>query len=463
MPVNPWKEYFAQAPQTLAKMQKINTVVTAFNANVDSVVKMSGAQLAALIERYNLTLPQLQTPNPKHIDRPQDIVRGIFRCFSLGIAEEWIAENEEMYHWMQKNLGTEKLQIGAQAGIIANTLSITGIKQIIVHTAALPKMQAEQFLPNDNLLSFDQKGNLKPVHQIDRVEDTASIHWIVEFNEGDSLTVGGQVFTCPKANRFIATYDPLLFNLVIDDNFTRYTTAHRTDYIILSGYQALTEARQGIKLIKKTVPILQAWRQCSPKAIIHLEIASTQDTVIRKNIIRQIGKLVDSVGVNERETIDLLEALNQKKLASACNADPSAVNLFKAIVKLKEKIGCRRIQLHMFGLYITVQEQNFPISAQANRRGMVLAATAAASKADLGHLNNPQDITESLKYPVSDIGLRQLKELAGYLKQDSVYKTGLGRYRNYDIIAVPTILIKHPKTLVGMGDTISSFSLVGAT
>ena len=39
---------------------------------------------------------------------------------------------------------------------------------------------------------------------------------------------------------------------------------------------------------------------------------------------------------------------------------------------------------------------------------------------------------------------------------------GITEYRGFDLIAVPTILIEKPLTLVGMGDTISSLSLVGA-
>jgi len=41
-------------------------------------------------------------------------------------------------------------------------------------------------------------------------------------------------------------------------------------------------------------------------------------------------------------------------------------------------------------------------------------------------------------------------------------ETGIVSNDKYDLIAVPTILIDKPKTLVGMGDTISSISLVGA-
>ena len=40
--------------------------------------------------------------------------------------------------------------------------------------------------------------------------------------------------------------------------------------------------------------------------------------------------------------------------------------------------------------------------------------------------------------------------------------TGLLGGPDYDLIAVPTVIIPNPVTLVGMGDTISSVSLVGS-
>lgn len=57
-------------------------------------------------------------------------MRGIFNCFRNGIAEEWTADKPEMFEWMHKNLGTKKMQMGGQAGIIANTLALTDIKKL---------------------------------------------------------------------------------------------------------------------------------------------------------------------------------------------------------------------------------------------------------------------------------------------------------------------------------------------
>ena len=300
MPLSPeqiagcWRQEYEKAPATLARMSEINTLAAAFNANVDSVVKISGAELQRRIRQTGMTLAELKNDADRSIRRPEDVLRGIFRCFTLGIAEEWIAQDKEIYRWMKKELGTEKLQMGAQAGIIANTMSLTGIGRVVTHVGALPELQARQFFKRDNLLSFDQNGTLKPAHTVNRPNEEASIHWIIEFDKDDCLEAEGQTFVCPKSNRFIATYDPVLFNLVIDPHFVDYTCRENADYIILSGYQALSESTRGTELVKKTIPVIEKWRQKKPRPLIHLEIASTQDAAVRKTVARQIMPLDES-------------------------------------------------------------------------------------------------------------------------------------------------------------------------
>ena len=266
-----WRLKYDKVEQTLAQMSKIETLVTAFNVNVDSIIKISGKDLSEKIKEYDLSLAELQKADNKKISTPKDIYRGIFRCFSLGIAEEWIAEDKGVYDWMKQYLGTNKLQMGAQAGIIANTLSLSGIQKVVTHTASLPKLQAEQFFKRENLLSFDENGNLKQAYRINRPQDEASIHWIIEFDKDDKAEVDGTEIICPKSNRFIATYDPMLFNLVIDDNFVKYTNENPVNCIILSGYQALNSANNGVALVEKTIPIIKKWKQKPEHPLIHLE------------------------------------------------------------------------------------------------------------------------------------------------------------------------------------------------
>ena len=455
-----WKNYFAQAPETLSRVKDVQTVATAFNTNVDAVLKISGQKLSALIKSENLSLEELQNIQQAKLLTPKDVLKGIFKSFCAGIAEEWLSEEKNVYEWMINCLGYDRLQMGGQAGIVANVLGIIGVEKVVAHTNSLPKEQAEQFLKLDNIVSFDDDGNEKPAYKINRSSDVPMIHWIIEFDKGDVVEVDGQNFVCPKSNRFIATYDPLNLRLVIDDHFIKATTAEKIDYVVLSGMHALTANNNGVALVEKVLPVINIWH--THGAIVHLEIASTQDVNVRKAILQKLATNVDSIGINERELIDILEVIGEEKLAQKCKEDCHVENLFLGLLRIKEILKTPRIQLHFFGFYLTLQNKSFRITPEQNRNGMILASTIAAGKAGIGDVNHPENLLWAVGKEVSDVGLNELKTISDILEDDGLQRTGLSQYAGFDIIAVPTILVEKPVTLVGMGDTISSVSLIGA-
>jgi len=455
-----WAEKYKCVPTQLQKVKEISTVSTAFNTNIDAILKISGSRLKTLLESNKIPLDVLQNIKQTQFDKPTDVLLGIIKCFSHGIAEEWVTEDKKVYKWIEKNLGYHHLQMGGQAGIIANTLALLGIKKVIAHTNSHPKLQAEQFLNLDNLFAIDGRGQLKKAISVARTKDIPLIHWIIEFDKGDSFTYQGKTFTCPKSNRFIATYDPLNINLVMNKGFDKYMQNNPVDYLVLSGFHPLLAKNNGVELLKNSVPIIKNWQKANPQMITHLEIASTQDKVIRKNILKFIAPLVQSMGLNERETIDLLNVLGQKELAMKIEKETTSCHLFEALLFLKETLKISRIQLHMFGLYMTMQDKNFPFSAEQNLRGMMTASVVSSSKAFSGALKEYKDISLTKDYPVADIGLKELTSLAQKLNKPELAEKGIVEYKGYIISAIPTILIDKPKTLVGMGDTISSVSLL---
>lgn len=454
-----WKEKYRVVPAQLEKIKQISAAATGFNANIDAVLKVSGVRLAELVKTCKLTLAELEDIKQTKILTPADVVKGIFKCFKQGIAEEWITEEKSVYDWLNQNLGYDRLQMGGQGGIVGNALAAAGVQKVYVHTNSLPDLQAKQFLQQENLLSFTEDGQPSPACRINRANDIPLIHWIIEFARGDVVEIEGKKFRCPKANRFIATYDPLNLKLITDPHFLRHMRTAASEYVVLSGFHALTANNDGVRLITEMVPEIKQWRQNCPSCTFHLEIASTQDLEIRRAIVKKIAPLMDSIGVNERETIDLLEVMGEDAWARRCAQCTTAENLFTAMVKLKEKIGVPRIQLHMFGLYVVLQDSGFKISPQANLRGLMTAATIAAAKAGTGDIS---DLLWAHGREVSDVGLIEMAGLATAAGQADISTTGIGRYRGWDLIVCPTILIEQPVTLVGMGDTISSLSLVAA-
>ena len=457
-----WAAKYANVDRTLARMKEVKAAATAFNTNVDAVLKISGKKLQELIEKFGLSWESLNNIEELKLLHATDVIKGVFKCFSRGIAEEWLTEDKAVFDWMVENIGYDRLQMGGQGGIVANALAAAGVSKVYAHTNSLPKLQAEQFLKLDNLVSFDENGMEKPACRINRGQDIPLIHWILEFDKGDELTVEGHRVVCPKSNRFIATYDPLNLNLVKDDAFVRFSETHPIDFIVLSGFHALTANKGGCALIEDVLPLIKSWKKVNPQGIVHLEVASTQDIAVRKAIVSQIAPLVDSIGLNERETIDVLQVIGEEKFAAECEENTDSAHMLEAVFRIKEKVGCPRVQLHMFGLYLTLQDKGFRIKPQENLRGMCLAAVAAAGKASLGKVEKPEDFVVRKDTPVNDEALSVLKKAAAYAQNEKLEVDGIIDFRGYDLIAIPTILVPKPVTLVGMGDTISSISLVSS-
>jgi len=466
-----WLNNYKSAPEQLKKMSEVRGLISAFNTNIDAVKKISGKTIEKLITEH-LTNPLFLFDGKNNIEKKEDIFRGLIHCFNNGIAEEWIIQDIEVFNWLDKTLGYDKLQQGGQGGIVANIMAVCGVNPVYVHSASISKLQSGLFLDLPNLVSVDDNTEINQAGNIIRKDDIPLIHYIIEFDKGDSFELNGKTISCPKSNRFIATYDPLNFKLHIDKAFAERMIKPdiNYEYIILSGYQMLSEKiddnTSGFERIDKSMQLIKKLRESSHETITHFEVASTQDKKIRKYLIDNIAKQVESIGFNERELIDILEVINENKLAEECNKNTDAVNLFKGMLKIYDYTQCSRMQLHMFGLYITLQKNNFKINPEQNRKGMQLAATVAAGKAGTGTIDIKENLLWAVGKEISDIGLNELNNLSEFIKlkfrNNNLLETGIFTNNDFELIAVPTIIIDKPITLVGMGDTISSVSLVGA-
>lgn len=466
-----WFEHYQNTPKITSRAKDINGLVSAFNVNIDAVIKITGSKIKKIIRDLEVDEAKLLTEGKNLINTPEDALRGLVKCFKNGIAEEWIIQNKETFELLKSQLGSGRLQMGGQGGITANAAAVCGIDPVYVHCASLPKLQSGLFLDYPNLKSFVSENEAETVYKMHRKDDPLLIHNIIEFDKGDTLTLKGKKITCPKANRYIATYDPLNLKLHIDPVFDKAMASGKFDfdYIILSGYQLLQEqlpeGQSGIRRIQESIEVINSWRRNNKNHILHFEMASTQDKAIRKKLVDSFGKVADSIGLNERELIDSMEVIGKEKLAVSCNKNPNSVNLFTALTEFFNYTKVPRIQLHMFGLYMTIQRKGYKISPERNREGMQAAAVAAASKAMTGAIDKPETLSHARNEEVSETGLKELNDLSAFIEayccKNDLKETGLYRHQSFDLIAVPSIIVEKPVTLVGMGDTISLLSLIG--
>ncbi|HSQ41628.1 MAG TPA: ADP-dependent glucokinase/phosphofructokinase [Fibrobacteraceae bacterium] len=464
-----WKSLYQVAPAQLAKMSEVRGVVSAFNANIDAVIKVKPDLLQRWISLAGVEASSLLLDGIRAIQSPVDVLRGFVQCFKNGTAMEWLVQEESAFQWMREHVGYDRLQMGGQGGIIANVLAVCGAKQVFVHCASLPEQQAKLFLDLPNLLSAQPDAQAAPAAKIHREKDLPLIHWILEFDKGDVLELAGQSFTCPKSNRFIATWDPENFRLAIDPAFDLLIQkSSGVETVLLAGYQMLShpllDGTSGTDRVDASMRIVGTWRKAHPGLCVHFEFASTQDKTIRKYLLDHVAPWADSIGLNEQELIDVLDVAGETEMAAKLRADLHGASLLHALEWLYRRVQAKRIQLHFFGMYLTLQAKNHPTAPATTRNGMILAATIAAAKAGTGSIEKHENLMWAHGRAVSDVSLQELQAIAGELGAagKTLLDTGIASMKDVDVIAVPTILIEKPITLVGMGDTISSLSLIGA-
>jgi ADP-dependent phosphofructokinase/glucokinase len=469
--IEAWKENYANVPKTLERLKDIKGVASVFNANIDAIVQVN----ADRFKSWASALPQessLEDPLAKVIHHPKDALQGLLNGFSKGIAQEWLVQDEAAFIWLQQQVGYDKLQMGGQGGIISNVMSVAGIPAVYVHTASHDKLQAGLFLKNDSLMASDGD-RLKPAHTISRKGDISLIHWIFEFKKGQTLEVNGETLTCPKSNRFIATFDPLNFDLHLDQAFSDSLKSKELglDVVLMSGFHMLSEklsdGNSGKERLNDVWNEVKAWKDAHPKVMVHLEFASTQNLNIRRSIAETIAPEVESIGLNEQELIDILEIIGLGALAEKCRVTMNAPILTDGTIEVFHSFKPYRCQLHMFGLYLTITQESDLNKLIAMREGMALAATLAATKAGTGTLEDKENLLHGHGQSIWGPAVEEMKALAKHLvplgvSPQEFQKEGIAILPEYSLVALPTILVEKPVSLVGMGDTISSLSLVGS-
>ncbi len=149
-----WLNHYKSAPEQLKKMSEVKGLISAFNANIDAVKKVSGKTILKLISEHVADKNDLFTGNNR-IEKKEDVFRGLIHCFSKGIAEEWLIQDMDVFNWLDKTLAYDKLQQGGQGGIVANIMAVCGVSPVYVHSASISELQSGLFLDLPNLMSVD--------------------------------------------------------------------------------------------------------------------------------------------------------------------------------------------------------------------------------------------------------------------------------------------------------------------
>lgn len=462
--------YQANWRKGLARLRHISGVVLGFHSVIDGVKRVESANLERVLERRGITASNSERSAslPGEIFSPEDFLACLMDSMRKGKAMQRMIRDVGVSQWLMEEFGYDFLRLGGTSGNMSSALAPLGVK-ILVYANPLTTDLAELFVQADNLKVLteeDGRHMLKTPRAAASRRGIEAIHWIFEYPEGLVVRAGGDQFATPRANRFIASWNPVNNQLQVDPSFKRglLALAGEFSHFLVSGFHILSE----------TYPDNTTYRECllpvaeyladlkrkNPRLRTHYEFASIGSARIRQGIVDWILPEMDSLGLNEVELATLVRDAGESALAERMEKAESITDLFEGACLLARRSHLARLQLHNLGYYLCLVKQDYLEGDNRNAllSSLVAAATLAASRTAQGFVGKSDDqIGNGLNHPISLRGLAALRELDEHLgAQGELVETGMTRFEEYDLALIPAKVVARPVLTVGLGDLISS-------
>ncbi|MBI5229538.1 hypothetical protein HY991_05485 [Candidatus Micrarchaeota archaeon] len=386
----------------------------------------------------------------------------------------------EIIAWLEKRFGgADRKAIGGQAGIIANQLGMLGAR-LVLYAPRLSKDVAEA-LPKNVLVPVIKERKLVFEKAIDSWEEKkeSKVNWIFEFGRGLRVKLGNEEITVPRSNRFIISSPPKAIP-AFKESFKKHLSELGRDatVAIFAGYHYLQPwYENGMtykKYLEKELENFMKMKRKNKRLIIHYEFVPVDFKEIEAGIVEMITKGVDSLGINEVETREVLKSIGFQREANEIERNECAFTLFKGGEKLLNKLKLKRVHIHNLGYFVMLlrKGRNCPKPEKA-REACLLASIVANVRSEKGGAVKENEIRKGLEIPLSEIGFRQLEDFAERVEWDrdlrnkikefdkkKFLRDGIIEMKDYYGLIVPAQVARKPRITTGLGDTISSIAVV---
>ncbi|BBJ27813.1 ADP-dependent glucokinase/phosphofructokinase [Athalassotoga saccharophila] len=410
-------------------------IALGFHSVIDGLVKVDPQKFGNL----DLAIPRELSALPDSIKCIDDFWKGLIFSFVNGSALQLMIDSKEVYEWIMKTFGTGTLRLGGTSANMAKGLVPFPFEKILVYVYPLEKEIANLFPNSKNLFVVGKHGLDHPINAYDG-EGIEAIHWIFEFSQGQSMTIKGKIYTCPRSNRFIASWNPVNSKLEVRDPFKSYVIEHAQDisHFLVSGFHIMQEIYPDGETvddrIDKLLEFVMALREKNSRMKFHLEFASIRRDGVRKAVEEKLFSRFDSLGLNEVELSWVARDIGYDE-KDILNLD---VERISQIISKIMRGNLSRVHFHALGFYLLALKEGYNLESQ--KKALAFASLAAAQRAMDGEIN-----LERFKYMLDIPEKYDYKEW----EEDGIH-----------FILFPTKVVPSPKITVGLGDTISSLGFV---
>lgn len=371
-------------------------ILCGYNVNIDSVYRISGAEVSELLRSFERTeiLNKIENP-PEKIIYESDFAAGLVHCMKNGSGAEWLVSGEAVFEFLKARYFHKSLvRMGGNAGIMANVLSEIGASRVVPNVAVPSKTQLSLFSKKavyfpDSTPSIVQNSG-KRAEKIEKYaekntgEDTEEIseentegkrgenieekpgkepgneisasfsnqdpiHFVFDFSKDETFSLYGAKIRVPRENRFIATCDHLNFRLFTSPAFEDYALKHagEMDGALISGFHLLLETYPDgstyKEVLERSSSQLKAWKAENEKLRIHVEFGHFATREIADSVFFKFARISDSIGMNEDE-LAMFHSMHGVPVGGLSSMEAEAIG--EAACKLASIYGLGKLSIH---------------------------------------------------------------------------------------------------------------------
>lgn len=484
-------------------------ILCGYNVNIDSVYRISGAEISELLRTFERDeiLEKIKNP-PGKILSESDFAAGLAYCMKNGCGAEWLVFEQGVFEFLKDRYFEKSLvRMGGNAGIMANALSELGASRVVPNVAVPSKTQLSLF--SEKAVYFPDAPLQKEGDQ--RAESGNSIsaslnnqdpiHFVFDFSEGETFSLYGTEVRVPRENRFIATCDHLNFRLFTSPAFESYAMKHagEMDGALISGFHLLLDTYPDgstyKEVIENSFSRLREWKAKNEKLRVHVEFGHFASREIANSVFLKSAEISDSIGMNEDE-LAMFNNLHEIPAEGLLHMEAEATG--KAACKLASLYRLGKLFIHTREFILAVfkpdsgdsngvgfsgesgisekcdegkcdegkcdegkcDDKESPSlfkAAEKHLEAMGFGLRCAGAYAASGRLEGREFVEkEASKLQESRFGREQLQL---FLKAFGGVACGQGAFaliEDHLVCILPTLLSKSPITTVGLGDTLTA-------
>jgi ADP-dependent phosphofructokinase/glucokinase len=392
-------------------------IICAYPINLDAIHDVEGKEIEVLSEGAK---PGLR----EKIASTEDLISVLLYCMQEGCGAELLVEGEELARDILNSF-CWRYRLGGNAGIMANVLAKLGAHPVL-NAPALSKRMAEMLHPG---VGVPVSGSL--MDPLSAAGDSEMIHFVFQFIEGEEITTPLGKIVAQRDNRLIATFDPFNSRLQTNPDFDSYCQKEINDFdgALVSGFH-LVPLSHYKEIFDLKIEQIKSWKEANPAIYIHAEMGSFQRPEIMKYLMKRLP--VDSFGLNEDE------------LARAVDIESGWRGMLDGVLQLKGSLGFPRVSVHARDFILSAAKPM--ISDESEMMALRRGADAAAAMASTG------DIFGAIPEEINPSGLKAKEDFCA-IGADPMGRGAIMHSGDSTICFVPSLLVRHPKFTVGLGDT----------